>query len=130
MNKKLTSIIDCKLWQYSRSNDKDIFESYRSPSVAKTRSFYWIKNDCNDKNGKGLKVVAHNCSFYSTVFFYIFLNEETGELEPHIVIDAAFARYDENLNDYIESATKYGFNTTTAERIIRWLFDIEEKAVA
>lgn len=123
LNKTETATVESYLyrWNYSRAHDLD--DVYKSCSNAKRRSFNYIWYDCKQNHGYGLRIVSHNCNFYSTVYFAVIYNNNTGELEPSIIIDTAYKRMIYNLTEYINSARYYGFSAAIAQNVIDTLFN-------
>ena len=60
---KHTAYIHEKNW-----HERSIFDVYKNPSIAKTRSWYFIKDICERFNGKYLTVTWKNCHFYGARF--------------------------------------------------------------
>lgn len=55
---------------------QDIYGAYNSPSYAKATSFNYWKNYVHTHEAKGLRIISHNCHFYTLGFTYIEDGEE------------------------------------------------------
>lgn len=63
-------------WRYNNGYNvvDDIRKAYTKPSVKKIQAWEYCKMLCEEHNGKGLKVIGHNCNIFSAGFTY----EENG----------------------------------------------------
>lgn len=60
----------CLISRHNRSEDYDIFQAYKSSSREKQEAWKYCKNLCEEQNGRNLKIIGKNCSFFSAGFFY------------------------------------------------------------
>lgn len=61
---------------YNRAPYDTIYTAYNRPSVYKVRAYEAIKSGMLTVGGWGLKVVSHNCNFFSCAYEYA--DPETG----------------------------------------------------
>lgn len=61
--------------RYRRSDCYSIHEAYRTCSSKKEEAWEYCRRLRDSKNGRGLKVIGHNSSFFSAGFLY----EEDGK---------------------------------------------------
>lgn len=71
MNKQMTGAYE----RYQRSTDYSLYDVYKSHSIYKEQAWDYCKNLMQEKGGHGLKVLGHNCMFFSAGFEY----EEDGK---------------------------------------------------
>lgn len=62
--------------QYDNSKEDELYKAYGRCSQAKRNAWEHCKALCREYNGTGLKVLGHNCHFFSAGF--LFTDEETG----------------------------------------------------
>ena len=62
--------------QYDRSRMYELWDAYRRCSQAKRNAWEHCKALCYEYGGHGLKILGHNCHFFSAGF--LFTDEETG----------------------------------------------------
>jgi len=74
MNKKMQA----NYRNYLRSSDTNLYDVYKSHSLAKSRAWEYCKNLCAEKNGRNLKIVTYNDMMFTAGFE--FSDPETGEL--------------------------------------------------
>ena len=56
--------------RYYQSTEYDIYSSYKSPSSAKVRAWFYCIDLMLRHDGYGLKVIGHNSSFFSAGFLF------------------------------------------------------------
>lgn len=60
---------------YCRSTDYSLYDAYGRFSQAKANAWEYCENLMREKDGRGLKVVGHNCNVFSAGFIF----EENGK---------------------------------------------------
>lgn len=58
------------LLRMNKYTGKDIYDAYKTPSTQKIVAYYAIKRECDERNGYGVCVLSHNCSFFTAGYFY------------------------------------------------------------
>ena len=56
--------------QYNRSNAYSLDDVYKSHSSAKARAWRYCLNLCEEKHGRGLKVISHNVDIFTAGFVF------------------------------------------------------------
>lgn len=74
---------------YKRNGIRDLDDVYGRYSTAKHRAWRDCERRCAERNGHGLSVIGHNCSYFSAGFmyegeagkmFYVITPSYTGEI--------------------------------------------------
>ena len=71
MNKQMKGAYE----RYKRSTDFSLYDVYKTHSIYKEQAWRYCEEQCEKKQGHGLKVIGHNCMFFSAGFEY----EEDGK---------------------------------------------------
>ncbi len=64
--------------QYDNAKCSSLWEAYRRPSVAKEKAWDYCMDLCKQHDGRGLRVLGYNSSFFTAGF--LFNDKETGQL--------------------------------------------------
>ena len=75
MDKRMKNRINC----YNNSSDTSLNDVYKKYSYAKKVAWEYCIALCKYYNGKNLKVIGHNCNFFSAGF--TFVDKETGVIK-------------------------------------------------
>ena len=64
--KKAISMINA----YNYASDYNIYQAYKKPSYNKVKAWETCKKQCLENNGKNLKIIGHNSSYFSAGFTF------------------------------------------------------------
>lgn len=76
--KQQEKIAKANIERWKNTQERDLYDVYKNPSLAKRRAWRYCENLCASLGGHGLKVVGFNCMKFSAGFEFI--NDKTGEL--------------------------------------------------
>ena len=101
----------CAVLRLYNCKCKSVNDAYAKPSHRKQSIELGIQREMDKLNGWGYRVISHNCNFFTCGYFYETIDNETGEILYHMVIETPTKHSDIEITRFLDVEPCYNYGT-------------------